>query len=124
MAKKYHLLDIQPMEGTNYYRLSQTDLDGHKSNLEVKRVIYKGSEEFRATFMNVGNGVVNIAIHNAMAGVVSLKVTDLSGRTILTRVFNNSVTDFTQGIQLQKGNYAIVLVNSKAEKISTKILVD
>ncbi|MBS1734204.1 MAG: metallophosphoesterase [Bacteroidetes bacterium] len=124
LQKKYHMTDIQPLDGVNYYRLSQTDLDGRKSNLEVKRVVYKGADEFRATFMNIGNGMVNIAIHNSTTGTVSLKVTDLSGRTVLAKVFNNSTTDFTEGIRLQKGNYAIVLMNSKAEKISTKILVD
>ena len=124
VTKKYHLNDLQPTDGVNYYRLSQTDMDSHKQNIEVKRVTYKGTKDFRVTVVNAGGGILNIAIHNADGGLMQMKVVDMMGREVLSRSFNSGNGNINQSIQLQKGTYVLVLVNSHGETISTKIIAD
>lgn len=42
--RKYHLQDTSPLDGTNYYRLEQTDWDGKKTILSMISVNANGSE--------------------------------------------------------------------------------
>ncbi|MEP7164495.1 MAG: metallophosphoesterase [Ferruginibacter sp.] len=123
-TKKYHLNDLQPADGINYYRLSQTDMDGQRRSIEVKKVIYKSIKDFRATIVNTGGGALNIAIHNASAGLVNMKVVDMMGREVLKETFNSASGDITHTIQLNKGTYVLMLVNSTGQTINTKIIAD
>jgi len=124
LTTKYHMNDLQPVDGVNYYRLSQTDIDGTRKNVEVKRVTYKGTKGFRASIVNAGNGVINIGIHNDEGGMIQLKVVDMLGREVLLRSVNSGSGNVTQSIQLPKGSYVLVLTNSHGETISTKIIAD
>ena len=57
-------------------------MDRHKQNIEVKRVTYKGTKDFRVTVVNAGGGILNIAIHNADGGLMQMKVVDMMGREV------------------------------------------
>ena len=122
--RSYHMNDLQPVEGINYYRLSETDINGSRKNIEIKRVTYKGAKDFNATIVNAGTGLLNVAIHNAVGGMVQLKVVDMIGREILKESVNSGNGNVTHTLQLTKGTYVLVLVNSKGETISTKIIAD
>ena len=74
--------------------------------------------------MNAGNGTLNIAIHNADPGMIQMKVLDMMGRVVLKESFNSGTGDINHSIQLNKGSYVLMLVNSKAETISYKIIAD
>ena len=124
VTKKYHLNDLQPADGINYYRLSQTDIDGVRKNIEIKRVTYKNPKDFSATIVNAGAGIINAAIHNASAGMIQLKVVDMMGREVLKESFNSGTGNITHSIQLNKGTYVLMLVNSTGQTISTKIIAD
>jgi hypothetical protein len=124
VLNKYHLNDLQPEDGTNYYRLSQTDFDGRRTNIEVKRVTYKSAKDFSATIVNAGGGIINVAIHNAEAGMIQLKVVDMMGREVLKETFNSGNGNTTHNIQLNQGTYVLVLANSRGQSISTKIIAD
>ncbi len=122
--KKYHLNDLHPAEGVNYYRLSQTDMDGVIKNIEVKRITYKGSKDFRATVLNAGNGVMNIAMHNTSGGIIQMRVIDMMGREVLRETINPVTGDITHTIQLNKGAYVLMLVNGNGQVINSKIIAD
>jgi len=124
IQQKYHLNDLHPAEGINYYRLSQTDIDGVRQNIEVKKIRYKGTKNFKVTIINAGQGKINLAIHNTGGGLLQMKVIDMMGREILTRSVNSGNADVSQDLQLQKGTYVLKLVNSSGETISNKIIAD
>jgi predicted MPP superfamily phosphohydrolase len=124
IQKNYHLVDISPVDGNNYYRLSQTDADGRRTSIGIKKVIYKSLKNFNATIVNMGAGLISIGIHNPGAGMIQLKVIDITGKDILHESFNSGSGDITHSVQLRKGIYVLLLVNSKGETISSKIISD
>jgi hypothetical protein len=124
VSKNYHMNDLQPFEGLNYYRLSQTDIDGRKEFVGVKKVIYKSLRNFSATVVNTAPGLINVTIHNANGGLLQMKVVDMLGREVLSRSFSSGTNNISQSIQLQKGTYVLILANNNGEKISTKIIAD
>ncbi len=124
LTKKYRLNDFMPEEGVNYYRLSQTDFDGVKKNVEVKRVTYKRLKDFSATIVNAGNGKINMAIHNAVSGMIQMRVIEMTGKEILKESFSSGSGNITHSIQLNKGAYVLLLTNRTGQTISTKIMAD
>lgn len=122
--KKYQLKDLQPVNGLNYYRLSQSDIDGVKKNIEVKRVLYKNKKVFHATIVNAGNGNMIIAIHNALPGIVQMKVFDITGRVVLSDSLNSDTGNITKSIYLNKGVYVLKLVNDSGVTFTSKLYAD
>ena len=119
----YHLVDYTPLDGTNYYRLSQTDFDGNIKYHDIKRINYKSSKSFSAGIFNKGNGQVSVAIHSSNATNISMRVVDIMGKEILQETFSVNSGGGTRNLYLNPGVYILVLVNDNGEKISNKIIV-
>lgn len=118
----YQLIDNSPFDGINYYRLSQTDLDGNTSIHEVKTVNYKSNKNFNADIFNTGNGQIAVEIKTTKAVNVQVAVIDISGREIQKESF--SVYSSTiKNLNLKTGVYIIVVTNDAGERISKKIVV-
>lgn len=122
--QNYFLKDMHPAQGLNYYRLSQTDVDGNKKNIEVKKVVYQGLSQFAMSAATGIFGTVNLIIYNAGVGTIHMKVIDMMGKEVYTKAFASGTGNAYQSFQLQKGTYVLVLVNSKGETIRRKIVTD
>ncbi len=123
-SNTYRMTDYMPGDGVNYYRLSQTDIDGVRRHIEVERVNYRSSSNFKATVVNVSPGNLNVAIRNVHGGQVYMKVLDITGREILTRSFNTGSDPVYQTLQLRKGVYVLHLANTHGDIFTTKIISD
>ena len=123
ITRNYQLKDMKPAYGVNYYRLSQTDMDGQRRNIEVKRVTYNNPKGFHVNMQQEGNGLVNAIIFNKELGLINLEVIDMSGRKVKADSFYLSTATQTHSIKLDKGAYVIKLTNGKGETISSKLIV-
>lgn len=124
LPQKYQLKDLQPADGINYYRLSQTGMDAVRKNIAVKTATYKSIDNLRLTVVNAGNGTMNIAIRNTVPGMVHMKIVDMMGREVLTTSFNSGTGNIARSIQLNKGIYVLLLVNGAGQTINAKIMAD
>ncbi len=123
LTHQYRLTDLQPLNGINYYRLSQTDADSRVKNLQVKTVNYKSSKDFAATITQVANGSIKVLINNRVACLMVLKITDVLGKEILQQQFNAPAGASTKNIQLSNGVYAIQISNNNC-RTTQKLLVE
>jgi hypothetical protein len=117
------MIDHTPADGSNYYRLSQTDFDGNVKYHGIKRVNYKSSKDFSAGILNNGNGQISLAIKSAHAAQINMKVIDMMGKEILNEAFTVSSGGTVKDLKLNTGAYVLVLVNDSGERISNKIIV-
>jgi predicted MPP superfamily phosphohydrolase len=122
-VKNYVLKDFTPAYGDNYYRLSQTNTDGRTTNLETKKIVYKGNKLFAVSINNMGSNTINAKINTEKNDQINMKVVDMMGREVLQESFTINAGVNTKNIRLQNGMYVVVMSNSKGEKISTKINV-
>lgn len=119
----YRLIDYAPCEGTNYYRLSQTNSDGSIHYHEIKRVDYKSNKSFNAVILNNGNGQVGIVIKTTRSSNIQFKVVDMLGKEILDESFFVSSDGVIKSINLKTGVYIIVATNDSGERFSNKVVV-
>ena len=108
----YAATDDHPYPGINYYRLRQTDFDGHFSFSEIKAVTLDGKTGFDIVlFPNPAQSVLNIM---AQEGPYSFVILDATGRRVMEATDQRRVN-----IQrLSPGVYTLVLY--AGENISRK----
>jgi Calcineurin-like phosphoesterase/Purple acid Phosphatase, N-terminal domain len=119
----YQLIDYTPTDGINYYRLSQTDIDGNTKIYEVKTVNYKSSKSFSAGIINNGKGSQRVIIRSTKASKISMKIVDITGKEILQKTFSLNNGGAVKNISLNPGVYVLLLMNDTGERISNKLIV-
>ena len=129
-ALYYSGIDENPLHGYSYYRLKQTDYDGHYSYSEIKTVKYKSNEEesgfqissvapnpfserFRVSFILKKSADVTIHLINSSGQIVFKDV-------IYTEDGMNQY-DFEDNLGLNPGVYFLILY-SDDQKISQKVV--
>ena len=122
-AHTYHLTDFAPLDGTDYYRLSQTDVDGNQKYYGIKTVNYKSSKDFISHILNNGNGQISVAMSSVKPAQINMRVVDMQGKEISaeTIVVNNGAV--VKDLNLKPGVYILVLLNETGGRISHKIIV-
>ncbi|MEP5613957.1 MAG: T9SS type A sorting domain-containing protein, partial [Cyclobacteriaceae bacterium] len=81
---EYKIFDQNPVEGYQYYQLTQVDFDGTRENLGIRRVEFRGSGAL--DFYMFPNPTSNVArISNLSAGHYEAEILSIDGRIISTR---------------------------------------
>ncbi len=119
----YRFADHNPVYGNNYYRLSQTGIDGNTHYYDVKRVHYQGSVGLAASILNNGNGQISVVLQTKRASRIDLKVIDMLGRNVSAEKFVVNEGGGVKILRLNPGVYVVVAVNEQGERTSTKVAV-
>jgi hypothetical protein len=122
-VKNYRITDLGPVEGVNYYRLSQTNFDGKKTYFETKKINYRNNKPFGCTVINQPNGKIKLVISSIKPDNLSLKLVDILGKEVLLQNITVSIGNNSKELQLQHGVYIVTLTNSAGERISNKLIV-
>lgn len=121
--KNYNMVDFAPAEGVNYYRLSQTNIDGSKTYLGTQKVNYKNNKPFSSTVVNMAQDKVRLVISSVKADNLALQVTDMQGKVVVQHEFAVVEGNNLKDLQLQKGAYIATITNQSGERITNKIIV-
>ncbi|MCX6291213.1 MAG: T9SS type A sorting domain-containing protein [Bacteroidetes bacterium] len=124
----YEDTDGSPMEGKSYYRLKQTDYDGHYTYSPIRFVNNKNEKEgFRVESIGPNPFTEEFSIHFSLdnASEVNITMIGLSGQVFHTENFQGTAGintyRFTDNQGLPKGTYIVNLVCND-QKITQKII--
>ena len=120
--QSYFFVDDNPLPGTSYYRLRQTDFDGQTEAFDWVAVSFEnGSSQLVATpvieqvFPNPVITECRVSFTLSAAGTTSLEVVDMQGTTLVSRVVSGQAGHNEHTLsdlhRLQPGTYLLRLVH-------------
>ncbi len=115
----YQFRDIIPVKGKNFYRLLQTDFDGHAKFSPVRKIDFETPVEL-SLFPNPVKEQLTILFTDQ--NEKEIMITDLQGKIIWTRknVLSISITVPVQ--QLTKGIYLVKVLDPRGNQIVQKFI--
>ena len=117
----YRLYDNAPLNGINYYRLKQVDLDGRFEISVVKNISFKTLYDVSIS-PNPAKDFINIDITKTDNEVLNILITDLAGKIVQSlKSSQKSIKIATAGIA--KGLYFISIKNNN-NSFTQKIIID
>jgi hypothetical protein len=119
---KYSAVDLAPIQGMNFYRLRQTDLDGKFSFSAVRQVNFNGMADAISVYPNPSKGFVNVLV-NPSSKKVNYTITNTTGRSLKSGILLTDGTVNKVNIQgLPAGVYMLQVTDENGSK-TTKLLV-
>lgn len=126
--KEYQKTDFNPLPGTSYYRLKQTDYDGNSSESEIVAVQNNesnGTDIIPFPNPNEGN-LIFLDVFGFDNEEIQIRITDILGSTIYNNIYpisgNTAQLNLALNNKLPAGTYCIVCSSSK-NSICKKILI-
>lgn len=120
----YKLIDFTPIQGRNYYRLQQVDLDGRVTTFPVKSLNFDNIE--LKPFIVYSNPVVNrqVKIQLNVTGDCIFSLYDLQGKQVMARTLNGSAStiQLTLPGNIVPGVYMLMMTN-EGSVYSEKIFI-
>ncbi|MFN5846493.1 MAG: T9SS type A sorting domain-containing protein [Flavobacteriia bacterium] len=125
----YSYTDHYAEPGINYYRLSQTDVDGHESVLKtitVDKNCFSGSDSDMSCWYDQQNNSVGISYLSEHRQIVDVKIMNLTGQLVETTQLVMEPTDRMALIKLSEtfsnGMYFLILSNNSI-RFSEKFMI-
>ena len=124
----YVQYDNDPMSGINYYRVKQTDIDGHTYMSEIKSLKLSAFAASLTVFPNPAHGGINFSIMNKNdATNVKVTLATINGSVIHQEAFNRIPANTTNQLHLKNmpppGVYILRLSGDGGLSQSTSLIV-
>jgi hypothetical protein len=126
----YTYTDAEPATGMNYYRLTQTDQDGHGFTYDILPVKFNGNSGglVMEAYPVPARETLQLQFSENIEENTMIYLTDLTGRVLMTEQLKteNGRNHVLQVLALTKGIYFIMAENSRLNKKSTvkKIVIE
>jgi hypothetical protein len=109
--KVYEWVDEHPLSNINYYRLTQTDLDGQQQIFATKKILNRSRwDRFVVASPNPFTEQLSVYINVDKMQRVNFTLTDMSGRIVkaINGTYNEGTTEVTfDGTKLPRGIYTL-----------------
>ncbi len=121
----YSFTDVQPLAGTNYYRLALVNLDDTYTYSDVK-VLQSAAITRVSFFPNPAHDYVNVSLGGVNGRQVTILLTSISGRLMQERTaVTGSGTVVSFPIQnIAAGMYVLTVVNEDGTRESSPVLIN
>jgi len=121
-TKYYKYLDENPVNGANYYRLSQTDYDGHIEYFNITECS-EGNNDYNV-YPNPTNGKLFLTLPNSSNLVsVEIEIYDIVGRLLWTQNAQSNQLINIDISQLPSAPYIIRVISEGNQLFTGKIIL-
>ena len=115
----YEAFDDAPMNGMNYYRLKQVDMDGAETFSEVRNVIFNIA--FHVTVApNPAKDFINVSVSNGNTGI-TVELIDISGKKLYEEKMGGAFIKINTS-RLSKGIYFVKLEGANISAVKKVII--
>lgn len=124
LPERYSYLDINPLNGTSYYKLVQYDFDGTATVLATRAVSSKILAGLQLTvFPNPATSELNLDLQNYAGKRFSVQLYDQLGKLIQSESFeNNGQSKFNLNSSIKPGTYILKVVGENLS-LSKKVTI-
>ena len=112
----YYFTDNAPLEGNNYYRLRQRDLDGQSTYSPVRVLNFSMSGNL--IWYSTGTNAAEVRLHNGSNEMYT--IVDMAGNTLRTARLSSGVASIAQ---LPSGVYFVKVVTNAGNELTVKVLL-
>ena len=116
LRQNYQFIDEMPLDGTDYYRIKESDLDG-KGMYTVVKVLYFGSAN-QLTWYATGSSSATVNLKNGNSEIFTLS--DVSGKTIRQGQLSAGKTDLSN---LAAGMYVVKVMLATGDELTTQVVI-
>lgn len=121
--RNYTYVDLTPLFGVSYYRLSQTDFDANSKYLGVKRIVYNKNKNIDVKVVDTRNSTLALQIVVSENSTVYLRVYDILGREWKSERLTISTGINRKEVVLRSGIYIWEIRNDKGDLIRQKVVI-
>ncbi|MFZ4059011.1 MAG: T9SS type A sorting domain-containing protein, partial [Ferruginibacter sp.] len=127
-AANYNWLDVQAVQGDNFYRIKSIGTTGAIQYSKVVKVTKGLIKSGIAIYPNpVTDGVVGLQLNNLSKGLYTVVITNAVGQRILTKAIQHDGGSATETLQtsstLAKGMYQLTLIAQDKTQQVTSLLI-
>ncbi|CAN5535679.1 hypothetical protein BH11BAC3_BH11BAC3_18110 [soil metagenome] len=123
----YSWIDVNAVEGTNFYRIKSFDKNGTTKYSEIVKVAIGTKTGGFSIYPNpVSGNVINLVINNQPAGVYQVKLTNISGQVLFVKSFKsngNGAESLNTGSKLITGIYQLEIIGTNNKSDTQKVFV-
>jgi len=112
----YYFTDNAPLEGNNYYRLRERDLDGQSTYSSVRVLAFTMAGNL--IWYSTGTNAAEVRLHNGSNELYT--ITDMAGNTLRTARLSSGVASISQ---LPSGVYFVKVVTNAGNELTVKVLL-
>jgi carboxypeptidase T len=119
----YKSIDNNPFTGNNYYRIKQVDKDGTVTYSKIINVVYNPGGINLVIYPNPVSNELRVKINTVQAEPVLVQVTDMQGRTVFEKQYDNQSLFAEIKINTAAyapGVYAIRVLSNQKQLLTTQ----
>jgi hypothetical protein len=117
VSASYTYTDHAPMQGRNYYRLKNLDLDGSYEYSDVIMVYTSTSDNTIKLYPNPNEGSFTLELQDDMGLPVNLSVVDRLGRDLYQEVIASNTTQIQLPATIGTGIYFVKISSARKQKV-------
>jgi hypothetical protein len=125
--QQYTFVDDNPINGVNYYRLKQVDVDGHSEYSSIAQVTFDmvASNTTLMVYPNPSNkeNGLNVVISNLNDLITNVSITNTVGQTIFSRDLPEWESYHVNGLELDKGIYLVNVTTRTNKHLVCKVII-
>ncbi|MEO6721964.1 MAG: T9SS type A sorting domain-containing protein [Ferruginibacter sp.] len=125
----YSWLDVNAVNGTNFYRIKTYDNNGQVNYTAIVKVTISKTDGGFSIYPNpVKGSIINLQINNEPVGVYQLRLTNSIGQTLYTNSIRNNSGSSTHalntGSKLPAGAYQLEIIGQDNNHNTQKVIVE
>ncbi|KAA9034509.1 T9SS type A sorting domain-containing protein [Ginsengibacter hankyongi] len=119
VVKNYNVFDATPLNGVNFYRVKQVDLDGNFKYSKTVRINLNFSKTAVSVLANPFYNTLTVDFSSAIEQSVSARLVDITGKQVAFEKWaistGNTRMNFSNVSNLQQGMYILNISNADGE---------